>query len=439
VRFRRRPVEHVVRVTRHGPVISDVVKIAGPKDTPSIELALRWTAHRPGQWLSSILALNRATDWSSFKAALRGWHAPAINMAYADVDGHTALRVVGRIPIRTRGHGLLPVAGWNDDDEWVGEIPFEELPETLDADTIVTANNRIVGPGYPHLISHEWLNGHRAGRIRERLDACRRVSVEDSLAIQMDVKSLDARSLVEPLLALGSRTPRQAAALDRLRAWDGTLAADSVAATIYQVVQIELVRRLFADRLGLAFGGYVGDGQTALFVNVNFSNIALRQAREMLRRAAPQHGAHLRAALNAALDRLTTRFGPDMNAWQWGELHRIEPAHTLSQIGFLRRFFNRGSFATGGDGDTPLQANFRPRWPIEPVTVAPSHRVVYDVGDWDRSAAVLPGGQSGHPASPHYFDQFSLWLAGRARPMLWSRAAVERETESRLWLRPQEI
>jgi len=47
-----------------------------------------------------------------------------------------------------------------------------------------------------------------------------------------------------------------------------------------------------------------------------------------------------------------------------------------------------------------------------------------------------PGGQSGHPASSHYFDQFPLWLEGKARPMLWSRAAVEREAEARLWLRP---
>jgi len=111
-------------------------------------------------------------------------------------------------------------------------------------------------------------------------------------------------------------------------------------------------------------------------------------------------------------------------------------AHTLSQVKFLRRFFNRGSFPIGGDGDTPQQANFRPMWPIEPVSVAPSYRVVYDVGDWDRSVSVLPGGQSGHPASSHYFDQFPLWLVGKARPMLWSRAAVEREAEARLWLRP---
>ncbi|HEY4689339.1 MAG TPA: penicillin acylase family protein, partial [Anaerolineae bacterium] len=252
IRFRRKPVEHIVRRTRHGPLI-----------TPShshTHLALKWTVHQPGQWLHALFAINRATDWDSFKEALRGWHAPAINMVYADVEGRTAYRMAGRIPIRKQGHGLTPAAGWTDDYEWIGEIPFDELPEQTiqpsnqptsqpsNYPTIVTANNRVVGPGYPYFISHEWLNGHRAARIRQRLDACERVSIQDSLSIQMDVKSLDAPELVERLLKLEPRTKREAAALDRLRDWDGVLSAGSVAATLYEVTQIELVRLLFADR-----------------------------------------------------------------------------------------------------------------------------------------------------------------------------------------------
>lgn len=333
----------------------------------------------------------------------------------------------------------MPVAGWTDEHEWIGEVPFDELPQALEPETFVTANNRIAGPEYPYFISTEWLNGQRAARIRQRLDACERVSIEDSLSIQMDVKSPEAAETVERLLALQPHTEREAAALERLRAWDGTLSAESVAASIYEVTQIELVRLLFAERLGPAFGGYIGDGQTELFVNVNFTNIALRQVRKMLgtRINADERGYELlRDALRAALDRLTAQFGADMGAWQWGRLHRIEPAHVMSEIGLFLRLFNRGSYPAGGDGDTPLQANFRPAWPIESVTVAPSYRVVYDVGDWDQCVAVLPGGQSGHPASPHYFDQFPLWLAGEARPMPWSREAVEREAESHMRLVP---
>jgi penicillin amidase len=247
---------------------------------------------------------------------------------------------------------------------------------------------------------------------------------------------LDAAELVDQLLEMDAQDAREVEALTRLREWDGSLSAESVAATIYEVTQIELLHGMFAERMGAAFGGYIGDGQTALFTNPNFSNIALRQVRVMLQRD-PKRAEVLHKALRAALDRLTAHFGTDMSQWRWGELHRVEPMHYLGRIGPLRRVFNRGSYPIGGDGDTPQQANFRPRWPIEAVTIAPSHRVVYDVGAWDHSCAVLPGGQSGHPASPHYFDQFSLWLKGEARPMLWSREAIEREAEARLMLMPK--
>jgi len=439
VRGRRKAIEHVVRLTRHGPVLTSTLPHS------HTHLALKWTAHQPGQWLRSIFAINRASDWATFREALRGWHAPAINMVYADVEGRIAYQLAGRIPIRKSGHGLMPAAGWTNDSEWIGEIPFDELPtltnhptNQLTNETLVTANNRIVGPGYPYFISHEWLNGHRAVRIRQLLDACERVSIEDSLAIQMDVQSLDAPELVKHLLKLEPRNQREAAALAALHDWHGLLSVDSIAASIYEVTQIELARLSFAEQLGSAFYGFTGGGQTTLFENVTFSNIALQKVREMLREKPgfSEKTGFIYAAFAAALDRLNARFGSNLATWRWGRLHQIEPAHTLAQVRFFRRFFNRGSYPLGGDGDTPQQANFRPVWPIESISVAPSHRAVYDVGEWDRSVAVLPGGQSGHPASPHYFDQFPLWLKGEARPMLWSRAAVEREAQHRLWLKP---
>jgi acyl-homoserine lactone acylase PvdQ len=34
-----------------------------------------------------------------------------------------------------------------------------------------------------------------------------------------------------------------------------------------------------------------------------------------------------------------------------------------------------------------------------------------------RVFAVMPGGQAGHPSSPHYDDQLADWLAGRLHPL----------------------
>jgi hypothetical protein len=50
--------------------------------------------------------------------------------------------------------------------------------------------------------------------------------------------------------------------------------------------------------------------------------------------------------------------------------------------------------------------------------------------------AVNTPGQSGNPNSPHYRDLSELWANQEYFPLLYSRGAVERNTESRIILVP---
>lgn len=72
-----------------------------------------------------------------------------------------------------------------------------------------------------------------------------------------------------------------------------------------------------------------------------------------------------------------------------------------------------------------------------PSTTHPaSYRQILEAGAWDRSVAVNTTGQSGHPRSPHYFDQNMLWRQGRYRALPFTRAAVEAATVSQAELVP---
>jgi penicillin amidase len=62
--------------------------------------------------------------------------------------------------------------------------------------------------------------------------------------------------------------------------------------------------------------------------------------------------------------------------------------------------------------------------------------MVIDVGNWDASRFVLPGGQSGHPLSPHYDDQLPLWQRGEGIPIAWSPQRIDAVTETVLDLVP---
>ena len=77
-----------------------------------------------------------------------------------------------------------------------------------------------------------------------------------------------------------------------------------------------------------------------------------------------------------------------------------------------------------GDGTTVMRISHRR---LERLSARGSIRRggrCFDVGGWDNSKVVLPAGQSGHPLSPHYFDQNDLWRAGQYRPVAYTRGAV---------------
>ncbi len=75
--------------------------------------------------------LNRATDWSSFRAALQKFVGPIENIVYGDVDGTIGFMAPGLVPIRRKGDGWMPVPGWTGEYDWTGFIPFSGLPSAV--------------------------------------------------------------------------------------------------------------------------------------------------------------------------------------------------------------------------------------------------------------------------------------------------------------------
>ncbi|MEO0563736.1 MAG: penicillin acylase family protein, partial [Chloroflexota bacterium] len=125
-----------VRETHLGPIINDNslnddLTLSGFNTENPI--ALRWTTTQEISYLfDALLALNRASDWTTFRDALSMWDAPSQNFIYADVDGNIGYHMPGLMPLRTQGHdGFSPVPGWTDEYEWRGFVPFDMLPRAF--------------------------------------------------------------------------------------------------------------------------------------------------------------------------------------------------------------------------------------------------------------------------------------------------------------------
>jgi penicillin amidase len=174
-----------------------------------------------------------------------------------------------------------------------------------------------------------------------------------------------------------------------------------------------------------------------------FFEVATELALNWLEHGSPPWLAECRSllwpALRKTVHKLQQKFGPDPQKWQWGKLHYVELRHPLAQIPGLGRTWKPVKFPAGGDGYTVNQSEVGLSFPPEPVAIIASCRMIIDVGKWDNSLAVLPGGQSGHPASAHYQDSLADWRNGRYHPMLFSRERIEQEKESITILAPQAL
>lgn len=451
-----------VRITRHGPILTSIqgttqttAKLNGTQTAAQeLPLALRWVGLEQCKIISSILKLNRATNWDEFCAAMRDWDVPPQNVVYADRAGNIGYIMAGAIPIRAKGQALLPSPGWTGEYEWTGRIPFEELPQTYNPEQhfIVTANNRVVDDSYPYYITDEWLNGYRAQRIRDLLSSKEKLSLADMARIQSDYYSLPATEILPHMLKIATSTPLEKAAQEILRHWNCVLSAESSGAAIYATFLRLLEHIVFSALLGddqTLLERYFGKGSNILAsVNGHAS-----RSKPLLIRLLNEHddswfadsvisngpstwNAALSAAFSAAIDELGEKLSTDPSTWQYGAIHRMTYAHALGAIKPLDRFFNRGPFPVGGDIDTVNMGATLPNNPEVVITV-PSFRQIVNLADMKSSLSTHTPGQSGHPASKHYDDFIQMWLAVKHHPMLFERKAIEAYTDRTMQMQPQ--
>ena len=171
-----------------------------------------------------------------------------------------------------------------------------------------------------------------------------------------------------------------------------------------------------------------------------FLEVATELAINWLENGSPTWVGDIKPLLWLALQKtirvLRHELGRNPHNWQWGKLHQVQLLHPLAQIPGLRRTWKPVKLSAGGDGYTINQSEVGLHFPPDPVGIIASCRLIMDVGEWDNCLAVLPGGQSGHPASPHYQDGIADWQNGRYHPMLFTRERIEKAAKSTTLLEP---
>jgi penicillin amidase len=420
-----------VRITRHGPIISEII----PGETRQI--ALRWTLYDGLRM--PFFDVDAAQNWEDFRKAFSQLDAPGQNVVYADVDGNIGYQATGHIPIRASGDGSLPVSGADDAHEWTSYIPFDKLPRIYNppSGVIATANGRITPDDYPYSISAEWEAPWRTARIYHVLESGGKFAASDMLALENDVQSENDLFAAERFVyavdhaAKPSARARQAA--DLMRNWDGRMLGSSAAATISVRSADELTRLLLEPRLGsapedpkqkettLSWRTYRWQMRT-----VWLQNVMLHQPKRWLPEKYANYDELLAAAVEAAVNRADTP--KDLTSWHWGEVNSVEIEHpVLGKIPGLKRWTAPGIREQSGSGYT-----------VKAVTRhhGPSERFTANLADFDQSTLNTVTGQGGNFLSPNYMDQWKAWYGGSTFTLPFTPKAVQSSGEHRLTLEP---
>jgi penicillin G amidase len=432
------PVKLRVPITHHGPIANMQDVANSPDQKP---LAYSWTLYQSQSTFKALVGINLATNWNSFRAALREWDTPGLNVVYADVDGNIGYQATGKLAIRVPADdGRLPMPGWTGEYDWQGFIPFDKLPSLFNppAGFVATANNKVISDDYPYLISAMWSPGYRATRINTLLNAKKKLTVQDMKDIQADTYLVPAAELLPYMLAVKPQTDLEAQALAQLKAWDMRHDVDSVGASIYEAVYMFMVKNTIGDELGDS----PPPMEEEIFSRPSWINELPADDKwfDDVRTPQVENRADITSrSLSDAVKFLSQRLGSDPANWRWGRLHTVTLPHVplgQSGIGLLERIFNSPTIPARGDFRTVNMGAYDWYTDQFQMIFGPGQRMIVDLADWDSMQSINSTGQSGQLFNPHREDQFVMWQNAEYRTVPSSSEAVQRTKESLLQLLP---
>ncbi len=411
-------------------------------DAPQMSLLLRWTAFMADDPFTAFHNLLTASNWEEFTQALSTHKNPGENLFYADDRGHIGYQLAAAIPLRNYATPMLPVAS---DGQWLGLLPYEQLPRLFDPSEgyIANANQDIPGKDSQVYYSAYWEPDYRYHRMQALLDTVTHASVDFCQSLQSDVYSAHAGFFVPQLLsALGSykAVPDSPAAygMALLQMWDYNQKPESIAASLYERTFLELMRLTFEDEMGATWyrrflelphtNIRALDRLLAMNDSLWFDDVRTADKRETVQEL-------LQRAYLAAVDSMTALFSDNIGLWTWGDLHPVTFPHIFGSHKPFCHFFNIGPFEIGGGNFTLNNATYALSRPFA-ARIGPCLRQICDLST-QQYQVIITTGQSGHPFSPHYADMTPLWLKGE-RITLDLTDDAPKSDRKRLTLKPSQ-
>lgn len=485
--------------------------------TASEVLAIRWTGMEPSGEFSAFMHLNRAKNVDDGVKALQRFEVGAQNFVLADSSGNIAYTTHSRVPTRPAGalawdkatmKGQLPCLVLPGDGglEWNGRVADAFLPQAKNpaAGYIGTANSDQYGLSFdndpsngPLFLSCVWDVGYREFRVRERLDAKEKLSLDDLASIQADNKSPLGSRLAKHVIASlqkaedartsGKSSPdldavlkdprykpeRMQFALAVLKAWgdkygyetpaayaiagDPAPGTDEITASqatlIFNATWVALEKRVLDDEWN-AIGrpSWMHDFRVKGLVRILEKPEALATADatgesavwdDMTTPEVETRDQQIVLSVLQGLDGIIAKLGDDPGKWRWGALHTVSftsmvpgTESDLSIPDKTKGYPNNG-FPRHGDWQNIDRSDPGLQSFDFSYDSGPAQRMVASLektGPVVRNA--LPGGNVWRPDDKFFENEAELWRTNKNAPIVFQPGDVAGKAVERWDLTP---
>jgi acyl-homoserine-lactone acylase len=378
----------------------------------------------PVRALAQSYLRTKTTDYKSFRRTQEMRTDTSNNTVYADADGTIAYFHGNFIPRRdARVDFTRPVDGSDPATEWHGAHRLEETITLLNPSNgwIQNTNNwpfSAAGPASPkreNYPAYMWTRGENPRGLHavEILEKLQGATLDSLIAAAYDPHLTAFDSLLPPLLAaydrLGEGDSRRATLQEpiaSLRAWDRRSATESIPTTLAVIWGEQLEVR--AEARARAANEPLYD-----YLNAHLSDDERLEAFGM------------------AVERLEH----DMGSWKiaWGEINRFQRLNDdwVPLFDDAKPSLPVG-FAPAQWGSLASFDYSRPRTTRHIFgSIGNSFVAAVEFGRTVRAKAIMTGGESGDPASPHFADQALMYSEGSFRDVWFTPADVSAHAERR--------
>lgn len=412
----------IIRVRGSEPLVAEFRDTTwGPVSSKRLmgeEFATQWTALEPDGVDFGLADIDRAVNVEEAVDVISRFAGPPMNTLVVDDSGRIAYTVCGKLPLRKGFDGSSAQYRGDGSAAWEGYIPAAELPRLFDPPCgyLVTANNRLWGKDYPHVLGQDFSNGYRARRASERLRRAEHVDEKSMFDLQLDASCQFYEFYRD--IALNVLTPEAVSARKELEtvrrlitSWDGESELDSNGLVVLMGFREMLTNSVFTPFLGRC--GDADESFAYCWQNIETPLRMMLTAKQPELLPDPERyddwDSFILGNLEESVKQLRKKYRlKSLDDFRWGRFNRAVILHPLSLVvPALRKLVNMPHDSMRGSLDCVC---------VSSPTFGSSVRIVVAPGRPLEGYCHIPCGQAGHPLSPNYKDQHDYWVKQKPLP-----------------------